>query len=576
MNKTGIGTPNGPADLAGLFDLGELGTYLCLDVAGVEDQIRQIRGRFPKSRIVIRRYGGIGTDPAQTALEMATRYAALGVRDWVPFNEIDLEEGATAAQTAIWAAAFERAIRPLCPGIRLHFPAFSAERFYQDPDQWIWIPAARACDVIDIHAYLDAAHVKAYIDWAAARFPDKPCLVTEFNYGLGNPRPANYGEEIYRAFAHAAASPNCEGVCPFIWTWVNGPTQELDISRDPEAQAAIRQATADFHAPEPIPPEPEPEPEKPMDPIVKSMMLWQANNCRENTVEDWVRTLSLGGIATFKMKTHQAQTWMKRNYSHPLAPGSVADVARLYEAFRGHGIDFVPWCVPMLLDLEAEAKLAIDVARACGNRIEIDLEVGADFIDRPYWRRVVPYFQILADAEITVDVDTACFEGWMEALSIEEISGLVRRISSQSYWAGFQKPYEDVIRNDLATLRAVTDGEIGVVGDARAPRAEMLAAAAFAQSLGAVEWSCWSADMATPETYAGFALIPGRTEEEPQPAEDHWQEMNAAFHRGWEISQPGVTTLPDGTDISDEGVVLAEVSRILGIVDRHRAALAGE
>lgn len=594
MNRIGIHMPNGPVEYRSALDLG-CSVYLVMEGTGVAyQQALDIRACYPGARILMRRPGGYTSNPADVVNDIRAwfpAYAELGVTDWIPWNEADrLEEGgATPRQVADLGAAVAPLLRAACPGIRLHWPAAAHSPFYEHIGTWK--AAASLFDCLDGHWYVDANGIDALGRFFESHFPGKEWFVTEYSSrGLNAPPPVIGAEaDAYEACRKAHLWPLNRGVIFFCWRWPGfepgGEAEE--IANDPQTRAALTRAVMDFHVleplppqpepePEPEPPAPEPEPERRMDPIIKSIFLWQANNCRENTVEDWVRTLSLGGITTLKLKTHQARTWMARHYSHPLAPGSLADVARLYEAFKAHGIEFVPWCVPMMIEPEAEARFAIDVARVCGNLIEIDLEVGSDFIDVRYRPGIVPYFQILADAGVTVDVDTACFEGWMDALSIEEISGQVRRITSQSYWRGFNRPYEEVIRHDLATLRSVSAGEIGVVADARAPRQEMFEAAKFAQSLGAVEWSCWAADMATPETYAGFALIPGRTEHDPEPAEDRWKALNDVFLRGWEISQPNVSVLPSGEDISDERKVLTEIEQLLQVADRHRAALAEE
>jgi hypothetical protein len=527
VNRIGMMTPNDGGNIDDLLDLG-LSVYLVMMDTGL-GQVREIRARYPDARILVRRPGGYTSNPDDVINDLVAWYPiykAFGVTDWIPWNEADRAEegGATPQQVADLGAAVAPLLRAACPGIRLHWPAAAHSPFYESIGTWK--EAASLYDVLNGHWYRDADGIDTLGRFFESHFPGKEWIVTEYSSrGLNAPPPRlPVGQDAYEACRKAHLWPRCGGVIFFIWRWPGAePGGEVEeIANDPETLAGLTRAVMDFHVLEPLPPDPdppapEPEPERSMDPIVKSMMLWQANNCRENTVEDWVRTLSLGGITVFKMKTHQARTWMARNYSHPLAPGSLADVARLYEAFKAHGIEFVPWCVPMMIDPEAEARFAIDVARTCGNLIEIDLEVGSDFIDVRYRPGIVPYFQILADAEITVDVDTACFEGWMDALSIEEIAGQVRRFTSQSYWRGFNRPYADVIRHDIETLRRAGAVEIGVVSDARAPRQEMFEAAKFAQSLGAVEWSCWAADMATPETYAGFALIPGHSGHEPEP-----------------------------------------------------------
>jgi len=263
-------------------------------------------------------------------------------------------------------------------------------------------------------------------------------------------------------------------------------------------------------------------------------MLWQADHCREQSVGDWVETLRLGDIDCFRIKTHQHLNWMANVYSHPLAPTGLDQVQRDYEAFGEQGITYLPWCVPMGLDVAREADLAIAVARRCGNAIDIDLEIGEDFWDyrRLGTRGIVDYFTRLKDAGIWVMCDTAMFEGWVEALALAEIAPFVDRFLSQAYWHGFGRSYESVIRHDIAEMRRFTTGEIGIIAHLGAPPAELAAGAALAQSLGAVEFSGWAADFANVASYEGYRLIPSAPfwpapVPEPEPVDEDaiWAEL---------------------------------------------------
>lgn len=249
-----------------------------------------------------------------------------------------------------------------------------------------------------------------------------------------------------------------------------------------------------------------------MEPMKKSVMLWQYDHTREKTVAEWVTTLRLGAIDCFRVKSHDGLALMGRVYSHPLAPVSLDEIERQYEAFGAEGITYMPWCNPLGKDVPAEAALAVEVARRCGNRLDVDIEVGPEFwnVHNPAIgnRRIPEYFQRIADAGIEIIVDTAMFEGWVEALRLAEVAPYVRRLLSQSYWVGFGKPYRDVIAHDVAEMRRTGIGEIGIVADVRAKPAEFAAAAAYAQSLGCVEFSGWAADFATPASYDGYSCIP--------------------------------------------------------------------
>lgn len=324
-------------------------------------------------------------------------------------------------------------------------------------------------------------------------------------------------------------------------------------------------------------------PEVTMEPIKKSMMLWQYDHCAERTVAHWVTTLRLGGIDCFRVKSHDGLTLMGkvRGYSHPLAPVSLDEIERQYETFGAEGIVYMPWCNPLGRDVKAEAALAVEVAKRCGNRLDVDIEVGDEFWDvhNPAIgnARIPEYFERIANAGIEIIVDTAMFEGWVEALRLAEIATLIKRLLSQSYWVGFGKPYRDVIAHDVAEMRRTGVREFGIVGDARATRDEMARATAYAQELGAVEWSCWAADMATPETYAGFALIPAAPflDAPPPPADNdatyrliraEFAEIVFAANEGARLSTPGNEGGP--IDVSDQDAVNGIVHAVQ-VIQRH-------
>jgi len=324
-----------------------------------------------------------------------------------------------------------------------------------------------------------------------------------------------------------------------------------------------------------------------MNPIKKSVMLWQFNNCGEQSVPEWGETLALGNIDCFRFKSHDGLFLMGTFYSHPLAPNSLDDIQRLYEYFGEGGVVAMPWCNPLGKDVPAEATLAIEVARRCGNRLDVDIEVGPEFWDvhNPAIgnRRIPEYFQRIADAGVDIVVDTAMFDGWVEALRLPEITHLISRLLSQSYWIGFSKPYRDVISHDVAEMRRTGAREIGIVADVRASPAEFVAAAAYAQSLGCVEISGWAADMATHATYEGYLGVPLRPfvdqEVPPMPVDNDSlyrairsaaHEIAAANNEIMRLSWPG----NEGGDVSiTDSEAVGGIMSALDIIDRQRLVI---
>lgn len=307
-----------------------------------------------------------------------------------------------------------------------------------------------------------------------------------------------------------------------------------------------------------------------MEPIDKSMMNWRHAGLAEQSPADWARTLASGGIRIWKPKTHQHLAFINHARLNPdtgpLAIGSLADVQRQYEEYGALGIKLLPWCVPMLTDVAAEADLAIAVARLCGGQIEIDLEVGEDFVSNSLPRqRILNYFDRLNAAGIVPDLDTANLPGWFDALLIAQLVPKTRRLLAQSYWIGFKETYQYRLKFDADALLAAGAMNFGIVGDCRAGRAEMLAAASFAQELGAAEWSCWGAHFATPETYAGMALIPTREEAPPVDKDTLWTQVVSAGHEVRDSADTAIyMATPGNTEVSEQ-IALDELYRISGI-----------
>lgn len=530
MNKVGLTILGDAGDITPALDLGAHTYLLIHDGAQSYEYARQIKVRYPAAKVLIRRAGGIGDSPDSVAKQIAQWfpvYATLGVADWIPWNELDRPEegGFSVEKVASFGTAFLAEVRQRCPGIRIHWPAFTHESAYQDADQFIWLPVAKQYNCLDLHAY-GPGYVERYLEWAAARLPGQSVYVTEFNYGLGDGLPqgrTDYPALLADAFATAGRFPDCKAVVVFTWNWPGAEPggEALEVRNDPGAQAAIKAAAQAIQSLQPIPadwlarnqPQNTPE-ERPMTPIAKSAMLHQFNHIAEQTVPEIAATLRLGGISTIKIKTHDGAALMGNITNQngepidpsPLAFRSINDVHNLYQEFAGLGLDFVPWCVPTGQNLDAEVSLAIQVGQACGGHLEVDLEQGQGFWTGDY-AEIPTYFQRIFEAGIILD---CCIDARPNStLPWPEIAGYVRRWLSQSYWPDFQLPAADVVKDAVAFLRPLTGdtGQIGVVLPATA-ETELYPAAELAESLGAVEVSLWAMDTATPGTYAAFQHIP--------------------------------------------------------------------
>lgn len=255
--KIGIGVTNGAGDIADLLEVG-FGTYLVVHGGHSAGQVKQIRERYPDSRIYLRRFGSIGGSPVELAREMRDlfqNYSQWGIVDLIAWNEPDrVEEGGfSSQQIADFAGAFLAEARRICPAARLHWPALAHLPRYQGSEPEIWLPVARQFDVINFHAYHDPGNARAFFQWISTFIPGRPIACTEYNWGPGNARPPSYGDWLFEVYRQAVEDfPAAEAICPFIWEWIHpepGIGTTLDIKRDADAREGVRRAISELTAP---------------------------------------------------------------------------------------------------------------------------------------------------------------------------------------------------------------------------------------------------------------------------------------------------------------------------------------
>ena len=292
----GVGAPNGPADLTEMLATGAR-TFLVLDVAGVEDHVRQIRAADPDARIIVRLMGGRpGGDPEADARSAAIRaryFVALGAGDSngeidiIGWNEIDRgpdhsgngegywrperDPAEQVAEVCAYAERWVAVLRAECPEAILHWPAWAHIDRYNQPGQWT--ATAQLFDVFDAHAYYLTRWPALFASYARDHLGGMPTLITEFNHGPGNALPANYGDWI-RDYYRNTAVAGLLGAVWFIWDWQHPEPGGEGVSAvaNPAIRDGIRAAAAELagwphpgwpraRRPEPAPePEPEPEP----------------------------------------------------------------------------------------------------------------------------------------------------------------------------------------------------------------------------------------------------------------------------------------------------------------------------
>ena len=244
-NRVGLTVLGDAGDISDALALG-CSTYLLIhDGTRSVEYAHRIKEEQPEAEVLIRRYGGVSGDArdvAEQCVRVMEPYWRLGIRHIIGWNEPDRrDEGGWSVQSvADFAHTFYAYLHSMLPQARIHFPAFTNESAYQAPAQGVWIPAAQQFDDFDVHSYGRGA-VARYLQWAESFLPGKPTWVTEYNYGLGNPRPMDYGNEIINTVGHALAVPQCHAVVLFTWNWPGAEPggASLCIKDDVEARVAV-------------------------------------------------------------------------------------------------------------------------------------------------------------------------------------------------------------------------------------------------------------------------------------------------------------------------------------------------
>jgi hypothetical protein len=596
MNRLGMMCPNDGGNIDDLLNLG-LGVYLVMMDTGI-GQAADIKDRYPDARILVRRPGGYTNNPADVINDLAAWYpiyASLGIHDWIPWNEADRREegGATPRQVADLGAAVAPRARALCPGIRLHWPAAAHSPFYESIG--IWKDAASLYDCLNGHWYADADGIDALGRFFESHFPGKEWFVTEYSSrGLGAPPPRLGVEaDAYEACRKAHLWPLNRGVIFFIWRWPGAePGGEVEeIVNDPETRAALTRAAMDFHVPEPLPPQPEPEPPapepEPEEPMIVStaMYLHQFSGggraYREKSYREFAQTARAYGIRQIWFKAWQGGSlavWDKG----PLGLSTYDRIFKCLDECMEEGIEAVMWGVPQGNTWEADARIAIKIANRMTGRVHTDLENFKDFWNAPAFGVAgqPPYFQMIKDAGHVSDVSAVGRFGEPELTPWEEIVENVDSVWTQSYAVDFKQPAARVVADDLnAMLRVgVPLEKLGVIQGHNSSRAELDAGWEVARSMGVSRMAIWVWDWAglTPfEFLRDLSASQPDPEPEPEPDVDRWREIHAAAQTLVLVSEPGRYFMPDGSELTEERS-LGEIGRVLQIIDRHRAALAGE
>lgn len=158
-------------------------------------------------------------------------------------------------------------------------------------------------------------------------------------------------------------------------------------------------------------------------------------------------TFLAGGVDNVRFKTHQWLSWNGKPKAggydtSPYAITNLDAVKARCDDFVDRGIRPIPWCVPMGLDVEAEAQFCARVANVAG-ALDFDVEPYEEFwpgIARGDYGAVVPFFarvrDLAPDAELTLDFPArnTAWEWGKIKHAVELAAPYVDRLALQSYF----------------------------------------------------------------------------------------------------------------------------------------------
>lgn len=258
------------------------------------------------------------------------------------------------------------------------------------------------------------------------------------------------------------------------------------------------------------------------------------------TLEAIASLVREAGADAVAVKTHDGLDWMASFDASPLAIRDSASLRERHEQFAAHGLQLVPWCVPVgTLERHREVALAAEVATACGELV-IDAEPYAGFWRARWglgWGEFGHYLawlrQEAADAVIHVTVDAPYRD--YSALAVADWAPLVNGcLLPQDYWTDFREPVELVLwrsHNQLAAL-----GEVVHVLPLNGTAAEYATAARVLAELGSRRLAGWvlgHSSAATRRAFAGMALAT----EEDEVRDDVRAALQDALGRAGAVEQ---------------------------------------
>lgn len=177
---------------------------------------------------------------------------------------------------------------------------------------------------------------------------------------------------------------------------------------------------------------------------------WKGTSVAEQSIEAFVRTLKQWApyVKQVFVKTSDGSDWMGKYDSGPLAINGPDSIRQWVQVLEANGMEFHGWVVPKGLDVVAEADLIIAAANVKGVRSMIlDVEPHPGFWQggkdpiRPFMIRVRR--GVGGNFHLGMSVDPRRHQ--YAPIFPDEWRQFMNSIHPQTYWALFERDYEDVL-----------------------------------------------------------------------------------------------------------------------------------
>jgi hypothetical protein len=199
---------------------------------------------------------------------------------------------------------------------------------------------------------------------------------------------------------------------------------------------------------------------------VKAPYIHKFSALSEQSIPAIIATLKQGGCNRVAVKTHEGTTYESSFDNNRLAINGLDRIKAYRDEFGAAGIDFRGYCNPRLDNTLAEANLAIQVGKALGGVIELDIESWGGFQDTSDKRkRLREYGQLVLNAGVKLVVDTDVrlsnfgpFDADAPG-ALKWLFGVAEEVWSQTYWTTFKLTAAQAINGSMALL-----SKYGVLG----------------------------------------------------------------------------------------------------------------